>query len=501
MQGFKEYHQYDATGLAQLVQDKEVTPEQLLNEAIRRIELVNPKLNAVVTPFYDEAKKASSKLNEGPFSGVPFLLKDMLFDVRGTLSANGSKAFADNIAEHDSPLVKRFRTTGVNLLGKTNTPELGLLGITEPEAYGPTLNPWNTELSPGGSSGGSAAAVASRIVPMASATDGGGSIRIPSSHCGLFGLKPTRGRNPVDHGEHWDGATCQHVLTLSVRDSAAMLDHTIGSQAGEPYSLQAPHLPYIEAIKASPKKLRIAYTTKSPYGGSVDPTCIAAVEHSAKLLRSLGHEVEEIPPAFDGELLLDCYLKMYFGHTAMDVRRLTDKFGKSAASKLEDRTRFLALMGECLSASDFVSAKQRWFEIKYAIDKLFNYFNLFMTPTAASLPMPIGSLDLEPFKKFKIKTANALGPGIGRLIKNKLYAIIKDEGRKNLDRTPFTQLANITGQPAMTVPLYWSESGLPCGTQFIAPFGDETTLFQLAAQLEQAQPWFDKMPDIVKLYE
>lgn len=503
MSGFNEYHQYDALGLAELVRNKAVTPKELLDEAIRRAELANPKINALINPLYDQARKTLNSLPNGAFSGVPFLLKDLLGDVKGIPTSNGSKAYDHLIPTEDAALVSRFKTTGVNIFGKTNTPELGLMGITEPDAFGPTRNPWDTNLTPGGSSGGSGAAVAARIVPIASGGDGGGSIRIPASHCGLFGMKPTRSRNPSgpNFGEHWDGATCEHVLSLSVRDSAAMLDATQGTEAGAPFVIKPPEQSYLSAIETPTEKLRIGYTTQSPYGGEVDPECIKAIEHTAKLLEGLGHHVEEKQPNIDGNLLLNCYLTMYFGHTAADAAHLKDTLGSNAVKNLEDGTRFLALIGECLSAGDFVTAKRNWFKIKQAIDHYHQSFDVLMTPTVAAPPVLIGSLEMDSAQRTQTRIANALGPGIARLFKNSLIALTKEEASKNLAKTPFTQLANLTGQPAMSVPLHWTQDGLPCGTQFIAPFGDESTLFKLAAQLEQVQPWFNKMPELVNIYQ
>ncbi len=496
MSTFKEYSQYDALGLADLVRNKEVSAAELLTTAIAKTDVINPKINAIINPLYDYAKQNLAELPQGTFSGVPFLLKDLLADVKGIPTSNGSHAFEQLLPQQDATLVSRFKKTGVNIFGKTNTPELGLMGVTEPKAFGATKNPWHLDYTPGGSSGGSAAAIAAGIVPMASGGDGGGSIRIPASHCGLFGLKPTRGRNPSGpiHGEHWDGATCEHVITRSVRDSAAMLDATHGTELGSPFILPAPKQSYLASIATPPKILRIGFTTKSPYGGDVNQVCKEAVKHTAKLLTSLGHHVEEHNPDYNGELLMDAYLTMYFGHIAADISQLKQKLGANALNKLEDNTRFLGLLGECLSAGDFVHAKHHWFELKKAMDIYHQQYDLLLTPTVADLPVKIGALAMTPTKLLQTKVINTLGAGVVRFVKHSLLAIVKEEASKNLNKTPFTQLANLTGQPAMSVPLYWSEKGLPCGVQFIAPFGDEITLFKLAAQLEQAQPWAKKFP-------
>ncbi len=496
MSTFKEYSQYDALGLAELVRNKDVSAAELLTTAIAKADVINPKINAIINPLYDYAKQNTSHLPQGVFTGVPFLLKDLLADIKGIITSNGSHAFDQLIPQQDTTLVNRFKQTGVNIFGKTNTPELGLMGVTEPRAFGATKNPWHLDHTPGGSSGGSAAAIASGIVPMASGGDGGGSIRIPASHCGLFGLKPTRGRNPSGpvHGEHWDGATCEHVITRSVRDSAAMLDATQGVEIGSPTLLPAPQQSYLKAISTPPRSLRIGFTIQSPYGGKVNQECKNAVEHCAKLLTSLGHNVEECTPSYNGELLIDAYLTMYFGHIAADIAQLKQKSGVNAVNKLEENTRFLGLLGECLSAGDFVSSKHHWFELKKAMDIYHQQYDLLLTPTVADLPVKIGALAMTPAKLLQTKFINTLGAGVARLAKKPLLNIVKEEASKNLNKTPFTQLANLTGQPAMSVPLYWSKNGFPCGVQFIAPFADEQTLFKLAAQLEQAQPWANKFP-------
>jgi amidase len=494
---FDEYRQYDAMGLADLVRRNEVSGKELMEAAIARAEAVNPAINAIISPLYQQARAAAIEPENGRFGAVPFLLKDLLADVAGVPTSMGSRAFSDIPAAADSTLVKRFKASGLNILGKTNTPEFGLMGVTEPEAFGASCNPWDLAKTPGGSSGGSAAAVAAGIVPMASGGDGGGSIRIPAAYCGLFGLKPTRGRNPSgpNYGEYWDGATSEHVLTRSVRDSAAMLDLTQGAEPGSPSLLPASDS-YLAAIKQAPRRLRIGYCSESPLGGEVAPQCLAAVEQTAELLQALGHHVEYRRPSIDGELLLNSYLTMYFGHTAADVARLRLQRGRHATSQLEDNSRFLALLGECLSAGDYVAARHQWFQLKQVMDVYHQQFDLFMTPATAAMPAKIGQLSMTPGKRLQTQIANLLGPNIARLMKKQLLAITQQEAKKNLDQTPFTQLANLTGQPAMSVPLYWSDQGLPCGVHFMAPFGDEKTLFQLAAELEAAQPWFSRVPSL-----
>jgi amidase len=300
---FSEYTKYDAIGLAELVRNKEITPAELCEEAIRRIEKLNPKINAVIYPMYDLAQKAINHIPvEGVFAGVPFLLKDQISEYAGVPMTCGSKALKNYIPDSDSEIVKRYKKAGLVILGKTNCPEFGLLAKTEPDLHGPTRNPWNLDHSSGGSSGGSGAAVSAGMVPMASGSDGGGSIRIPASSCGLFGLKPTRGRTPTgpNAGEIWQGMVVKHVITRSVRDSAATLDILQGADIGAPYSITPPELPYLNEIQYPPRKLRIAFNTKSPVNTPVHPECEKAVYETAKLLLQLGHDVEEDCPEIDG---------------------------------------------------------------------------------------------------------------------------------------------------------------------------------------------------------
>lgn len=496
MGGFKEYDRYDGLGLAELIQKKEVSPLEVYDAAIQRIEQLNPRLNAVITPMFDYGRKQiDDQLPDGPFAGVPFLLKDLLAAVKGVRLTNGSRAFQNYVPDFDSELVKRFKTAGVCLLGKTNTPEFGLMGVTEPELHGPTRNPWNLDHTPGGSSGGSAAAVASGMVPMASAGDGGGSIRIPASHCGLFGLKPTRGRNPTgpEHGQIWQGAVVEHVLSRSVRDSAAMLDAIQGADIGAPYIIPSPSLPYRDEIEVSPGQLKIAFNTESPVGMPVHPECVQAVQDAARLLEDLGHTVVEAKPALDGQALAMSYTIMYFGEIAADIEALTPILGRKAKpGDVEDVTWVLGLLGRTISAGEFTAAIRLWGEASRTMGQFHHEYDLYLTPTTAFPPVKIGELQPKPAERVAMKVVNALG--LGRLLK--LSGLPKQMAIDSLSKTPYTQLANFTGQPAMSVPLHWTADGLPCGVQFIAPFGDEATLFRLAGQLEKARPWFDKRAPI-----
>jgi amidase len=496
MGGFKEYDQYDGLGLAELVKKKEISSAEICEEAIIRIERVNPQLNAVVTPMYELAREMVQRpLSNGPFTGVPFLLKDLLGDVAGVRQTRGSKAFKDYVSIEDSELIKRYKQAGLVILGKTNCPEFGLLGITEPELHGPTRNPWNIEHTPGGSSGGSAAAVASRMVALASGGDGGGSIRIPASCCGLFGLKVTRGRNPTGplHGVIWQGAVVEHVISRSIRDSAAILDATQGADVGAPYIICPPAKPYVEEIEQSPDRLKIAFNTRSPIDTPVHPDCVQAVEHTAKLLEKLGHDVEEAHPDIDGQVLAKSFLTMYFGEIAADIDELESVLGRKAKpSDVEDLTWTLALLGRAYSAGYFVKMMREWDIAARVMGRFHKTYDIYLTPTVAHPPVKIGELQPKPAEKALIKVVNTFG--LGGLLK--VSGITDKLAVESLSKTPFTQLANFTGQPAMSVPLYWTSDGLPCGSQFIGRFGDEATLLRLAAQLEKEQPWSDKRPPV-----
>jgi amidase len=492
MSGFKEFDRFDGLGLADLVRQKEVSPSELCEQAIHRIEQVNPKLNAVILPMYGLARKAVEKgLPEGPFAGVPFLLKDIIEEYAGVPLTMGSRAFGNYVPAQDSEMVIRFKKTGVVILGKTNVPELGLLAVTEPELHGPTRNPWNTGHTPGGSSGGSAAAVASGMVPLASGNDGGGSIRIPASCCGLFGLKPSRGRNPLgpNVGELWQGAVVSHVITRSVRDSAAMLDATHGTDAGAPYVIPPPERSYLQEIDRDPGSLKIAFSSTSPIGTPVHQECVKAVEETARLLENLGHKVEEVQPDVDGKAVAMSYLTMCFGEVAADIEEMKAVLGRKAnTSDVETLTWTIGLLGRTLSAGDFAKAKRVWGIAGRAMGRFHQRYNLYMTPTLAYPPVKIGELQPKSYERLAMKAVNALG--IGVILK--VSGLTDRMAEASLSKTPFTQLANLTGQPAMSVPLHWTSDGLPVGVHFMAPFGEEAGLFRLAAQLEKARPWFDK---------
>ncbi len=496
MGGFTEFDRYDAMGLAELVRQGQVTPAELCEEAIERIERVNPKLNAVVTRMYDQSRKEVSKpLSQGPFTGVPLLIKDLDYAYSGVRMTSGCKALRDYIPDQDCEMVVRFKKAGAVIIGKTNTPEFGLLGVTEPELFGPCRNPWNMDHTPGGSSGGSAAAVAARMLPMASGGDGGGSIRIPSAYCGLFGLKPSRGRNPTgpDHGNIWQGAVQNHVITRSVRDSAAMLDATQGPDLGAPYEIRPPERPYLEEVAKDPGRLKIAFNTNSPIGTRVHSECVKTVENAAHLLEEMGHHLEEARPEIDGVGLAKSYLAMYFGEMAADLDELGRVLKRKAGPKdVEPMTYTLGLLGRSFSSGYFVEALRKWDHAARQMGRFFNMYDLYLTPTTAYPPAKIGELKPKPIEVLLMNTVNSLKAGW--LLK--ALGIVDSLAEKSLERTPFTQLANLCGLPAISVPLYWTPDGLPLGAQFIGPFGQEAVLFRLAGQLEKAQPWFDRKPEV-----
>ena len=493
---FREYEEYDATGLAELVNKGDVSEKELFDTAIEKIDKHNHSLNAVITPMFDEAKKRMGEgLPDGPFKGVPFLLKDLLSAYKGVRLSSGCRAYKDYVPDFDSELVKRFKASGVNILGKTNTPELGLMGVTEPELFGPTRNPWDTGRTPGGSSGGSAAAVAARIVPFASGGDGGGSIRIPSSYCGLFGLKPTRFRTPTGpvFGRIWQGAAVEHVLTRSVRDSAAMLDATRGPDVGAPFVTPPPERPYLEELGRPAGELKVAYSVESPLGTEVHEDCVKAVHDTAKLLEGLGHKVEEAKPDVDGIALADSYFNLYYGEVAADIAAVEADTGrKPRRSDFEISTWLLGQLGKRKTAQDFVEAIRLWDTSARELGRFFERYDVYLTPTAAWPQPMVGEVPPKGAEKAAIKFFSMTGL-VGLLEKT---GMIRQQSMAMLAKVPFTQIANFTGVPAMSMPLAEHADGMPCGVQFVAPFGEEGLLFRLASQLEEARPWVDRRPPL-----
>lgn len=459
----------DAMAQAELVKKKEVKASELVDAAISRLERVNPQLNAVVTTLFDEAREAArAELAEGPFAGVPFLVKDLELMAAARYTA-GSAFLKDFISPIDSPLMMRIRKAGLITLGKSNTPELGILPVTEPTAYGATRNPWSLEHTPGGSSGGAAAAVAAGIVPIANASDGGGSIRIPASCSGLFGLKVSRGRNP------YSGVmplSVSHALTRSVRDSAAYLDATGGAAAGDLYIAPQQGGAYLSEVGKDPGKLRIAFTTTRFDGSAIDPESAAAVQHTAKLLSDLGHHVEEAMPQIDLAAFNDAFFTLWCISVTAGINGLSQLSGrKPTADQFEPMSWECAVAGWEMPASTYIRDLSYMQQVSWTLAQFFGQYDVWLTPTLSTPPKQIGEISMA---------------GSLKEIEARLFEWVS-----------FTPLANATGVPAMSVPLYWTKDGLPVGSHFIAPFGDEATLLRLAAQLEAAQPWADRRPPIV----
>ncbi len=472
----QEHAFLDATAQAELVRKKEVKPIELIEAAIERIERLNPELNAVVTPMYDLAREAAEgDLPDGPFKGVPFLLKDLGATYGGVRQTGGCAFTKDFVPPHDSELVVRQKKAGLIVVGKTNTPEIGILPTTEPHLFGPSKNPWNTDHSTGGSSGGSAAAVASGMVPFAHANDGGGSIRIPASCCGLFGLKPTRARNPLgpDLGDMMCGFISEHCVSRSVRDSAALLDATAGPDLGDPYWAPPQERPFIEEVGADPGALRIAFMTTSPLESEVHADCVEAVRDVAKLCESLGHEVAEDAPEFDAAMINQAFMTIYSaGGAAMYIEGNAMLLGKAPTEdQFEPLTWALYQMGKEVKATEFQLAEVYLQQVSRYIAHFMSDYDVLLTPTLALPPAKLGWMDMPPEDPLR---------GMMRAAEYATY----------------TPLNNFTGQPAMSVPLVWNADGLPIGTHFVGRFGDEATLFRLAAQLEGARPWADKRPPV-----
>ncbi len=471
--GFSEYGNYDGMGLADLVRKRQVSARELLDEAIARTTKVDPQINAVVVKHYDYAKRQiDNGLPDGPFSGVPFLMKDLDI-LEGTRTTSGASVYKDNVADHTSTLGRRFLDAGVAIFGKSSSPEFGLMPTTESRLFGPTRNPWNLAHSSGGSSGGAGAAVAARILPLAHASDGGGSIRIPASASGVFGLKPTRARNPIgpDRGEGWAGLSCGHVLSISVRDSAAMLDAVHGPELSSPYFAPPPERPFLEEVGRDPGKLRIAFTDRSPYGDAIDPEIAAATREVAALLASLGHEVEERAPVLAADPAV-VMATITSASTALNLRVAEQRFGRAMTdSDFERLTLASAHNGQNATATDFAAAQLTAFLISRGLRTFFETCAVFLCPTLCLPPLRIGELNTMS------EDLSHIAPILRRYM-------------------PATSMFNMSGQPAMSVPLAWNSAGLPLGMMFAARFGDEATLFRLAAQLEQDRPWRDKLPPV-----
>jgi amidase len=484
---FQEYRRFDALGLAELIKTQQVTPSELLQLAIDRAEAVNPTINAIVHNMHDQARQAAQQVPaDAPFAGVPYLLKDLGQDVQGVPKRTGSKGYQNYVSPHDSYTVKQIRKAGLLIFGKTNTPEFGLTPYTEPKLFGPSRNPWNKAHTPGGSSGGSAAAVAAGIVPMASANDGGGSIRIPASCCGLFGLKPSRGLVSLapDYGEMWGGAVSEGCVSQTVRDSAAYLDAVLGNAPGVPYVIQAPKRPFLQEVVQSPGRLKVGFSTAHTMGQSVDPACVQAVQHTLRALRDEGHTVEEVALPYQREDLTEAFLVMVAAEVHGELHRLGRYLGRKVRpSDVESNTFALHLLGKAFSAGDYAVAKQRWNQISQRCAALHEQYDVLLTPTLAAPPLKVGQLDSPAAEERLVNFINALG--LGSLVKTQVGPLAD----KIYNWMPWTAFANITGQPSMSIPAHYTDQNLPIGVMFTAAIGRDDLLFRLAGQLEEAMPW------------
>ncbi len=467
------YCECDGLGLAELVRRKQASPAELLDWAIANAAAINPKLNCLAHTHYVEARaQIAAGLSPGAFHGVPFIIKDLGIELAGTVTSAGSSAFFGRVAPCDSEIASRYKRAGLVIFAKSTSPELGLTYTTESKAFGATRNPWNLQRSAGGSSGGAAAAVAGGIVPMAHASDGGGSIRVPASCTGLFGLKPSRGRMPSGPTltERWFGLATSHAVTRSVRDSAALLDATCGIELGSRYSAPPPDGGFLAEMHRPPEKLRVAFMLRTWSGSPLDPDCKAATLAAARLCETLGHHVEEATPSIDAETLSRGFATVIVTSVAQTLRdRGFERGTPVAPEEIETMTRIYADQGSNATALMLADANAAFQVAAVRMANFLTRFDLLLTPTLARPPAKLGILGLSP-------------------------ADLGVYGQELASYSPFTSLANMTGQPSMSVPLHWSAEGLPVGAMFTGRYGEEATLLRLAAQLEKAQPWMHKRP-------
>jgi amidase len=471
---FDEYRRQDATALASLIAKKEVSAKEVLEAAIARAEQVNPAINAIVHKQYDRARSAVAQgLPSGPLNGVPFLIKDLGFFEKGEPATFGSSLFKDFVADHDSAYVARCKRAGLVIMGRSSSPEFGLNPNTEPRLYGSCRNPWNLEHSAGGSSGGAAAAVIAGVLPGAHATDGGGSIRIPAAQCGLFGLKPSRGRMSLspDAGEGWGGLSIGHVVTRSVRDSALMLDCTAGPEPGDPYAAPTPEHSFVEAISQPPRKLKIAMMLKDHRGNKIHPECAKAVTGAAKLCANLGHIVEAMDAPLDLVALRPMNAMIAAANTARALGLRWKALGREPNAKdVESVTWAVYQRGLKVSGVEYVDAIAAVHAAGRKLAAFLANWDVLLTTTLPAPPPKLGYLD-----------------------QNGDVQTFTERVTEYLSITP---LHNATGTPAMSVPLHWTPEGLPVGVHFAGRYGEEATLLRLAAELEVAAPWFDRLPPL-----
>lgn len=492
---FDEYASHDAVALAGLVRDGEATATELLEVARKRAGDVNPRLNAIVRWIPAADARATASL-EGPFAGVPFLLKDLFQEYAGMPSSSGCRALATIPAEAHATVTQRWLDAGLVPFGQTNTPEFGAKAITESDLHGPCRNPWDLDRTPGGSSGGSAAAVAAGIVPAAGASDGGGSIRIPAACCGLFGLKPGRGLIPNGPfvGEPLQGSATNGVLSRSVRDTALMLDVLAGMEPTSPFAPAMSDGSFLDEVGRDPGVLRIGVQTTSGLRDTLHPEALLAVESAAALLTELGHEVEMVPAPVDERALAQDFLTTWFVEGAYLVREICRETG-AGPEAFELDSRFMAAIGRDTSSIEHCAAIERRHDYVAALAGFFDRFDILLTPTLAEPPVRVGAFTMP--RPLQLAAQVLLALRATRLTKR--LGVVEDMIDKNLSWVPFTQLANVTGRPAMSVPLHWTPDGVPLGVQAVAPLQGEGTLLRLAAQLEQARPWFDRRPPEARL--
>lgn len=473
----KDYTNYDAMGLAELVAKKEVSAEELLDDALSRAEKARDELNCVSALFPEIAKaQLADGLPDGPLSGVPFMTKDLAVEIKGAPLTNGSRLFRDNVADRDSTLVERYRKAGLLLFGQTTSPEYGLTTSTESALFGQTANPWNTERTSGGSSGGASAAVSSGVLPLAQASDGGGSIRIPAGCTGLFGMKPSRGRIPQGPAktENWYGLSTVHAVSRSVRDSAALMDVTHGPETGSRYHANPVYPGFLDQLKTRPSGLKVAVWTTAPNGTKPDAEAQQGIDETVKLLEGLGHIVEESDPGLDGAKLGKSLVMVISGNIAAMVDDYAASLGRKVQEDdLEPLTHDMANLGRRVPMSEMVRADLAFQEAAVKYERWMDEggYDVVLMPTISQEPMKLGELSLSRADK------DAYNEAVTTF-------------------APHTAVYNMTGCPAMSVPLHWSSNNLPIGMMFGARYGDEGLLYRLAAQLEEAKPWFNHTPPI-----
>lgn len=488
----EEYLGHDATALADLVAQQHVTPAELLALARERTRQVNPRLNAVVADLGEVAdQRAADPQLSGPFAGVPFLIKDLMQEYAGFPMSYGSRALAEDVAPRHALVTERFLAAGLVVFGRTNTPELGAKGTTESDYLGAARNPWGVRHTPGGSSGGSGAAVAAGIVPAAGANDGGGSVRIPAACNGLVGLKTSRGLGPYgpQTGEPMFGMVTQGVVSRTVRDSAGLLDAIVGPGPGAAYRPAMPPERFEEQARRRPGRLRIGFSHASAINPAPHPEAVRAVEQAAQLLVELGHEVEEVSPPHDDEALARDFLTIWFAQLHGQVCDIRERLG-SPDSHFEADTLACAELGRAGGVRRLLAALERVNDHVHALDAFHRDHDYLLTPTLAQPPLEVGAIRTPDALQRAARVVSKVRGGRALAMTGMLDDIISD----NLGWVPYTQLANLTGRPAINVPLHWTDAGLPLGVQFVGRLGADGDLLALAAQLEEARPWIGRFP-------